>query len=55
MEFDEIALKNAKKTDVAPKYADADEESLEIYKQATEIAEKEKISFKDALLKIQEI
>jgi predicted nucleic acid-binding protein len=37
------------------KYADADEESVEIYKQAKALAKKENISFKDALLKIKEI
>lgn len=55
VEFDEVAKKQTKKTDAEVKYADADEESLEIYKQATAIAEKEKISFKDALLKIKEV
>jgi predicted nucleic acid-binding protein len=33
----------------------ADEESVEIYKQAKALAKKENISFKDALLKIKEI
>jgi len=55
VEFDEIAKKSVKKSDAEIKYADADEESLEIYKQATAIAEKEQISFKEALLKIKEV
>ena len=56
IEFNEIATKQ--KQSAKPKvekYADADEESLEIYKQATAIAEKEKISFKEALLKVKEV
>lgn len=54
IEFDEIAKKKATKPSVdVEKYAEADEESLEIYKEATALAEKEKISFRDALLKIK--
>lgn len=34
------------------KYADADEESVEIFNQAKTIAQEENISFKDALLKV---
>ena len=56
IEFDEIAKKKAtKKEDEALKYADADEESLEIFREAKALAEAENISFKDALLKIKEI
>lgn len=56
VEFDEIAKKKAtKKEDEALKYADADEESLEIFKEAKALAEAENITFKDALLKIKEI
>ena len=56
VEFDEIALKNAKKkTEDELKYADADEESLEIFKQAKTIAQEENISFREALLKIKEV
>jgi len=56
VEFDEIAKKKAtKKEDEALKYADADEESLEIFREAKALAEAENISFKDALLKIKEI
>ena len=56
VEFDEIAKKKAtKKEDEALKYADADEESLEIFREAKALAEAENITFKDALLKIKEI
>lgn len=56
VEFDEIALKNAKKkSEDDLKYADADEESLEIFKQAQSIAQEENISFREALLKIKEV
>lgn len=56
IEFSEIATKQKQNTKPkVEKYADADEDSLEIYKQATAIAEKENISFKDALLKIKEV
>ena len=56
IEFDEIAKKKAtKKEDEALKYADADEESLEIFREAKALAEAENITFKDALLKIKEI
>ncbi|MCI1273798.1 MAG: hypothetical protein LKG27_05115 [Clostridiaceae bacterium] len=56
IEFQEIATKQKSTPNVdIEKYADADEKSVEIYKQATAIAEKENISFKDALLKIKEI
>ena len=34
------------------KFANADEESLEVFKEAKALAEKENISFKDALLKL---
>ena len=53
VEFDEIALKNAKKkSNEDLKYADADEESVEIFNQAKTIAQEENISFKEALLKV---
>ena len=56
VEFDEIAKKKTtKKEDEALKYADADEESLEIFREAKALAEAENITFKDALLKIKEI
>ena len=56
VEFDEVAKKKAtKKEDEALKYADADEESLEIFREAKALAEAENITFKDALLKIKEI
>jgi hypothetical protein len=55
IEFDEIAKKKATQKIDVEKYADADEESVEIYKQASEIAEKEKISFREALLKVKEV
>ena len=56
VEFDEIAKKKAtKKEDETLKYADADEESLEIFREAKALAEAENITFKDALLKIKEI
>jgi len=52
--FDEVATKGKEfnvKDDVE-KFANADEESLEIFKEAKALAEKENISFKDALLKL---
>lgn len=53
--FGEIATKNkqpkGQKVDVE-KFANADEESLEVFKEAKALAEKENISFKDALLKL---
>lgn len=53
VEFDEIALKNAKKkSNDDLKYADADEESVEIFNQAKTISQEENISFKEALLKV---
>src|SRR5574344_1438033 len=55
IEFDEIAKKKTTPNVDVEKYAQADEESVEIYKQATEIAEKEKISFREALLKVKEV
>jgi len=56
IEFGEVATKKKSTTKVdEEKYADADEESVEIYKQAKALAKKENISFKDALLKIKEI
>lgn len=52
--FDEVATKDKQsdaKNDVE-KFANADEESLEIFREAKALAEKENISFKDALLKL---
>ena len=52
--FDEVATKDEQsdaKNDVE-KFANADEESLEIFREAKALAEKENISFKDALLKL---
>ena len=55
IEFDEFATK--KKATTTPtadhdEFADASEESLEIFNEATALAEKENIDFKDALLKL---
>lgn len=52
--FDEIAAKNKHNTgeNGAEKFANADEDSLEIFNQAKELAAKENISFKEALLKL---
>lgn len=55
IEFNEVATK--KKATTTPtadhdEFADASEESLEIYKEASALAEKENIDFKDALLKL---
>lgn len=55
IEFDEVATK--KKATTTPtaehdEFADASEESLEIYNEATALAAKENIDFKDALLKL---
>lgn len=55
VEFREVVTKNKTPTTNAEIYADADEESVEIYKQAKTIAESENISFREALLKIKEI
>jgi len=58
VEFDEVAKKKSttqKTEDEELKYADADEESLEIFKQAISLAESKNISFKEALLQIKEI
>lgn len=52
--FDETATKDKinKSGQDDDKFSNADEDSLEIFKQAQELAEKEKISFKEALLKL---
>ena len=55
IEFEEVATK--KKATTTPtadhdEFADASEESLEIYNEATALATKENIVFKDALLKL---
>ena len=55
IEFQEIVRKD-KVSDAeedAEKFANADEESLEIFKEAKALAQKEGIPFKDALLKIK--
>ncbi len=55
VEYQEFATKE-KQTDgensEADKFANADEESLEIFKEAKALASKENLSFKDALLKL---
>lgn len=55
VEFQEIVKKDkvSGAADEAEKFANADEESLEIFKEAKALAEKEGIPFKDALLKIK--
>lgn len=54
--FSEVATKD-KQTDAADtdadKFANADEESLKIFKEAKALAAKENISFKDALLRLE--
>lgn len=54
VELKEIATKNKQKSEEAEfiEFADASEESLAIYQEAKLLSEKEKISFKDALLKL---
>lgn len=53
--FEETATKekaNEIKQEELEKFANADEESLEIFKEAKALAQKENISFKDALLRL---
>lgn len=52
--FGETATKEKQftKTDGAEKFANADEDSLEIFKEAKTLSEKEGISFREALLKL---
>lgn len=53
--FGETATKNKQgnqENEDVQKFANADEDSLEIFKEAKALAEKENISFKDALLKL---
>ena len=52
--YKEIATKEAQagNSDEVEQFANADEESLEIFKQAKALAQKENIAFKDALLKL---
>lgn len=51
--FNEIATKDKKQNGGEDdKFSNADEDSLEIFKQAQELAQKENISFKEALLKL---
>jgi hypothetical protein len=54
IEFNEVATKKKATTPTADhdEFADASEESLEIFNEATALAQKENIEFKDALLKI---
>ena len=53
VEFDEVATKKKQARDQeAIDFANASDESLEIYKEAKSLSEKEKIPFKDALLKL---
>lgn len=55
IKFGETATKDKQagsQNDDVQKFANADEESLEIFKEAKALAEKEKISFRDALLKL---
>ena len=55
IKFGETATKDKQtgsQNDDVQKFANADEESLEIFKEAKALAEKENISFKDALLKL---
>ena len=52
--YKEIATKEAQagNSDEVEQFANADEESLEIFKEAKALAAKENIGFKDALLKL---
>ena len=54
IEFSEVATKKKVGTKSADhdEFTDASEESLEVYKEATALAEKENIDFKDALLQL---
>lgn len=55
IKFGETATKDKQtgsQNDDVQKFANADEESLEIFKEAKALAEKENISFRDALLKL---
>ncbi len=54
IEFDEVATKKKATTPKAEhdEFADASEESLEIFNEAQALAEKENIDFKDALLQL---
>ena len=55
IEFQEVVKKDkvSDAAEEAEKFANADEESLEIFKQAKALAQREGIPFKDALLKIK--
>ncbi len=46
-----LQKEHKEKSEEELKYADADEESLEIFNQAKTIAQEENISFREALLK----
>ncbi len=50
--YGETATKNKQQDKEAEKFANADEESLEVFKEAKALAKKENISFRDALLKL---
>ena len=55
IKFGELATKEkqaSQQNEDVEKFANADEESLEIFKEAKALAVKENISFKDALLKL---
>ncbi len=53
VEFKEIAKGKQPETDIS-KYSNASEDSINIYQEAMQLVERDKISFKDALLKIYE-
>lgn len=50
--YGETATKSKQQDKEAEKFANADEESLEVFKEAKALAKKENISFRDALLKL---
>ena len=54
IEFNEVATKqnHSNSDNDANKFANADEESIEIFNEAKALSLKENISFKDALLKL---
>jgi len=50
--FGELAKRNKQANEEMEEFANADEESLEVFKEAKAVAAKENISFREALLKI---
>lgn len=56
IEFDEIATKNKQKNEEKnfSQFSSASEDSIAIYNEAKQLSERDKISFKDALLKLYE-